>query len=63
VSALASTPQDEALIIGAGPIGMLLAIALRTRGVTDITLADIDPQRLQLASSLVLKVSTATAVI
>lgn len=51
VSALAPTAQDEALVIGAGPIGMLLAIALRTRGVTDITLADIDPQRLQLAES------------
>lgn len=51
VSALAPTPQDEALVIGAGPIGMLLAIALRTRGVTDITLADIDPQRLELAKS------------
>ncbi len=51
VTALAPRAQDEALIIGAGPIGLLLAIALRTRGVARITLADIDVTRLELARS------------
>lgn len=51
VTALAPVSQDEALIIGAGPIGLLLAIALRTRGVERITLADLDPSRLDLARS------------
>ncbi|MFD1796494.1 zinc-dependent alcohol dehydrogenase family protein [Paracoccus aurantiacus] len=49
VGALAPKPQDEALIVGAGPIGLLLAIALRTKGLTRITLADIDHSRLDLA--------------
>jgi 2-desacetyl-2-hydroxyethyl bacteriochlorophyllide A dehydrogenase len=49
VSALTPRPADEALIIGAGPIGLLLAIALRTRGVERITLSDIDLARLDLA--------------
>lgn len=51
ITALAPKAGDEALIIGAGPIGLLLAIALRTRGLTRITLADIDPARLDLARS------------
>lgn len=51
VTALAPAPEDETLIIGAGPIGLLLAIALRTRGVERITLADLDPSRLDLARS------------
>lgn len=51
VSVISPKPEDVALIIGAGPIGMLLAIALRTRGVRAITLADIDPSRLALAAS------------
>lgn len=49
VSALAPRASDVALIFGAGPIGLLLAIALRTRGVSQITLADINPARLDLA--------------
>lgn len=51
VSALAPQPNDEALIVGAGPIGLLLAIALRTQGVRTITLADLNPARLALAAS------------
>lgn len=51
VTTLAPAPQDEALIFGAGPIGLLLAIALRTRGVQRITLADIDPARVGIARS------------
>lgn len=42
---------ENALIFGAGPIGMLMALSLRTRGVSDITMADIDDSRLELAAS------------
>ncbi len=42
---------DNALIFGAGPIGMLLALCLRTRGVTDVSLVDLDESRLVLAES------------
>jgi len=46
---------DNALIFGAGPIGMLMALALRTKGVTDVTMADINESRLALAESFGLK--------
>jgi len=46
---------DNALIFGAGPIGMLMALALRTQGVNDITMADLDESRLELAESFGLK--------
>ncbi|MGR3803233.1 alcohol dehydrogenase catalytic domain-containing protein [Marinibacterium profundimaris] len=42
----------NALIIGAGPIGLLLAFGLRGVGVTDITLSDLEPSRLDLAREL-----------
>lgn len=38
----------SALIFGAGPMGLLMAIALRTRGVPEISLVDIDAARLEL---------------
>lgn len=41
----------SALIFGAGPMGMLLALGLRTSGATDIALVDIDETRLELAGS------------
>lgn len=40
---------DRALIIGAGPIGLLLATALRGRGVESVSAADLDPGRLEYA--------------
>lgn len=42
---------DNALIFGAGPIGMLMALSLRTRGVNDVTMVDLDESRLELAES------------
>jgi len=51
VDAIETSTVDNALIFGAGPIGMLMALALRTRGVSDITMADIDESRLELAAS------------
>ena len=41
----------NALIFGAGPIGMLMALCLRTRGVNDVTMVDLDESRLLLAES------------
>jgi len=51
VAAAKGDGARTALIFGAGPIGLLMAIALRTRGVADIALADIDETRLALAES------------
>lgn len=42
---------ENALIFGAGPIGMLMGLSLKTRGVVDVTMADIDESRLELARS------------
>ena len=42
---------ENALIFGAGPIGMLMALCLRTKGVTDVTMVDLDQSRLVLAES------------
>ena len=41
----------SALIFGAGPIGLLMAIGLKVSGVTDISLVDLDRTRLSLAES------------
>ncbi|KPP87921.1 MAG: L-iditol 2-dehydrogenase GutB [Rhodobacteraceae bacterium HLUCCA08] len=40
---------ETALIFGAGAIGLLMAIALRTRGIDRIALVDLDAARLELA--------------
>ena len=45
-------PDDEALVIGAGPIGVFTALALRHRGVQRILLADVADDRLALAARL-----------
>ena len=42
---------ENALVFGAGPIGMLMALCLRTRGVKDVTMVDLDEARLSLAES------------
>jgi len=55
LAAFETTTLENALIFGAGPIGMLMALSLRTQGVTDITMADIDESRLVLAESFGLK--------
>lgn len=41
----------SALVFGAGPIGLLMAIGMRLAGVKDISLVDIDESRLILAAS------------
>jgi len=51
VDAIQTSSVDNALVFGAGPIGMLMALCLRTKGVNDITMVDIDDSRLELAES------------
>ena len=41
----------NALVFGAGPIGLLMAIGMRLSGVKDVSLVDIDESRLDLAES------------
>lgn len=42
----------DALVFGAGPIGLLLALALRDAGVPDVSVVDIDESRLPFVESL-----------
>jgi threonine dehydrogenase-like Zn-dependent dehydrogenase len=51
VEATKGGDAHSVLIFGAGPMGLLMAIALRTRGVADITLVDIDEARLALTET------------
>jgi len=51
IDAIDTDTVDNALIFGAGPIGMLMGLALRSKGVSDVTMADIDESRLTLAES------------
>jgi len=55
LDAIETDTLSNSLIFGAGPIGMLMALSLRTKGITDITMADIDESRLVLAESFGLK--------
>jgi L-iditol 2-dehydrogenase len=48
----AVAPDDEVLAVGAGPIGLFTALALRHQGVERIVLADMAPDRLRLAERL-----------
>ncbi len=41
---------DRVLVTGAGPIGLLAAQCARAFGATDITVTDVNPHRLELAS-------------
>jgi L-iditol 2-dehydrogenase len=45
-------PDEEVLILGAGPIGLFTALALRHQGVERIVLADLAADRLALAERL-----------
>lgn len=53
---LGETPPSEAIIFGAGPIGLLLALSLKSRGAPSVTLADLNDSRLEFAEGLGLKV-------
>lgn len=43
--------MEEALIFGAGPMGLLMGMALKSEGVSKVTFCDISESRLELASS------------
>jgi len=51
VDAIDTDKADNAIVFGSGPIGLLMAMALRTRGVKDISMVDINESRLELAES------------
>ncbi|WP_170507316.1 alcohol dehydrogenase catalytic domain-containing protein [Ruegeria arenilitoris] len=51
VDAVHAPWMDEALIFGAGPMGLLMGLALRAEGVSQITFCDISDDRLELAAS------------
>ncbi|MFK8083422.1 MAG: zinc-dependent alcohol dehydrogenase family protein [Granulosicoccus sp.] len=59
LDAVDTDSMDNALIFGAGPIGVLMALSLRTRGVVDITMLDIDESRLELVDSFGFKAAHA----
>ncbi|MCG8550564.1 MAG: alcohol dehydrogenase catalytic domain-containing protein [Desulfobacterales bacterium] len=45
-------PMDNAVVLGAGPIGLLTAFALSLKNVRDIIVADINPSRLARAGQM-----------
>ena len=47
---LAVGPEDDVLVTGAGPIGLMCAAAARLRGAATITVTDVNPARLDRAS-------------
>jgi threonine dehydrogenase-like Zn-dependent dehydrogenase len=49
VDAVYDNIMDSAMIFGAGPMGMLMAIALKMKGIKNVDLVDIDEVRLQMA--------------
>ena len=48
---IALTDVTLAVVLGAGPIGLLTALVLRSRGVQHVLISDVQQQRLDLASS------------
>ena len=51
VDAVYAPWMDEALIFGAGPMGLLMGLALQAEGVSNVTFCDISESRLELATS------------
>lgn len=45
-------PGDTALVLGAGPMGCMLAQAVRAAGASKVVITDVAPARLELAASL-----------
>ena len=52
VDAVGTEDVEEAIVFGAGPIGMLMAMSLRSRKVANVRVVDIEESRLELAESL-----------
>lgn len=51
VEAIGIDGVRHALVFGAGPIGLLMGLALKSGGVAEVTMVDITPSRLELARS------------
>ena len=51
LSPMEHRPCDSALVFGSGPIGLLVALALKWKGTSDVTVVDLSAQRLDLARS------------
>lgn len=51
VDAVHAPWMEEALIFGAGPMGLLMGLALKSEGVANVTFCDISDERLELAST------------
>ncbi|MBC8158860.1 MAG: alcohol dehydrogenase catalytic domain-containing protein [Alphaproteobacteria bacterium] len=52
VEAVGADGVEKAIIFGAGPIGILIAMALRARNVSKVSLVDIEESRLELVESM-----------
>lgn len=46
------TPESSAVILGAGPIGLLIGLVLKAKGLKSIWVSEVDDHRLDLAKSL-----------
>ncbi len=51
----ADLKPETALVIGSGPIGLLLALTLKAGGVSEVSVADVNEDRLSFAQSMGLK--------
>ena len=51
VDAVFAPWMDEALIFGAGPMGLLMGMTLKTQGISNVALCDISDSRLHLTTS------------
>lgn len=51
LEAIKAKAVQNALVFGAGPIGLLMAVALKVQGICQIMLVDLDESRLELAQS------------
>jgi len=52
VNRVSASEADRAVVFGAGPIGLCMLLALRYRGLKDVVVVDLAPQRLELAQRL-----------
>lgn len=52
LNAAKAKDKQNALIFGAGPMGLMLAVGLRAQGVLDVTLVDLDETRLSFAKEM-----------
>jgi len=62
VDAVHASWMEEALIFGAGPMGLLMGMALKAEGVAKVSFVDITESRLELASSFGFDAVAATSV-